>query len=80
MDFFDGNQSTLDFQAKYLDAFDRPHVVSESIDVTTFVRQFKKTSVSWEPPNYLAEITRVLEKITRVLENVEREVKNLKSG
>ncbi len=71
MDFFGGHQSTLDFQAKSLDIFGRPYVVSESIDITALVEQFKKIGVAWEP-NYLVEIK-------RVLENIEKEVRNLRT-
>jgi len=65
--FFKEHQSTLDIVSTYSDIFGRHQKVSESIDVTQFVKQLERVRVRYEEDD-LKSIRRELEKIARQLD------------
>jgi hypothetical protein len=69
IEYFENNQTTIIVSAAYRDVFDKAWSNEETIDITAYVMQFKKTrSLFREEP---------LERIARNVEGISRETKNM---
>lgn len=77
--YFEDNQTTIRITGKYFDILDNEYKIDDSIDVTAYVKQWKKTSVRYkESPEQ--EISKSIEKIARSVDDLGREVTKIRHG
>lgn len=77
--YFENNQTTIRIVGKYFDILDNEYKIDDTIDLTEYVKQWKKTSVRYkEPPEQ--EISKSIEKIARSIDDLGREINKIRYG
>jgi hypothetical protein len=71
--FFENNQTTIRIEGKYFDILGNEYKIDDHVDVTSYVKQWKKTSMRYkEPP--IEEISKSIEKISSSIDDLGREI------
>lgn len=71
MDYFKNNPTKIRIVGKYFDVLEKEYLINDSVDVTTYIKQFEHTTVRYKEPAE-EKISNTLKKISESLDKIER--------
>ena len=72
-DYFINNQTTMKIKGEYFDILDKIYNINDTIDITSYLKQFEKTRVSYKEPSD-RKIQQGIENISKSMESVAKEL------